>query len=425
MPESIASQTRPERLQRLLEVSRTLTATHDLPRLLQLIVDVARELTFSEGASILLYDGASGQLRFAAGPDSQRSDMSQVSVPLDSSVAGWVFRSRRPLIVHDAAKDPRVFRQVDRTLKFQTQSVLAVPLTVRREPIGVIEAVNKRGGSNYTEEDQAILETLAPQAAVAIENARLLGQLQEANLELTRLDKMKSDFIAIASHELRTPLGLILGHATFLKDQIPPEHAEQMDVIMRSALRLKAIIEDMSAIAHKEEGQSRVRRTPFSMAQLVVETVERFRPAAEEKHIEIGYDVPPGDEMMVEADRDKLDVVLAHLVRNAITFTDGGGQVGIKAESISGYVKVFVVDTGIGIPADQVERVFDRFYQVESHLTRRHGGMGLGLSIAKAMVEMHHGQIWCESKEGTGSLFCFMIPISAKEATAAEKVFKQ
>jgi len=425
MTASVASQTRPERLQRLLEVSRTLTATHDLPRLLQLIVDVARELTNSEGASILLYDGASGQLRFAAGPESQRTDMSQVSVPLDSSVAGWVFRSRRPLIVHDAAKDPRVFRQVDHALKFQTRSVLAVPLTVRREPIGVIEAVNKRGGTNYTEEDQTILETLAPQAAVAIENARLLGQLQEANLELTRLDKMKSDFIAIASHELRTPLGLILGHATFLKDQIPEEHAEQMDVIMRSALRLKAIIEDMSAIAHKEEGQSRVRRAPFSMAQLVVETVERFRPAAEEKKIEIGYDVPPGDQLMVQADRDKLDVVLAHLVRNAITFTDAGGQVGIKAESLSGYVKVFVVDTGIGIPAGQVERVFDRFYQVESHLTRRHGGMGLGLSIAKAMVEMHRGQIWCESKEGTGSLFCFMIPSSAEEATAAEKVFKQ
>jgi len=425
MTGSLAPHTRPERLQRLLEVSRTLAATHDLPRLLQLIVDVARELTLSEGASILLYDGASGQLRFAAGPDSQRSDLRQMSVPLDSSVAGWVFRSRRPLIVHDAANDPRVFRQVDRTLKFQTQSVLAVPLTVRKEPIGVIEAVNKQGGANYTEEDQSVLETLAPQAAVAIENARLLGQLQEANRELTRLDKMKSDFIAIASHELRTPLGLILGHATFLKEQIPTEHAEQMDVIMRSALRLKAIIEDMSAIAHKEEGQSLVRRTPFSMARLVIETVERFRQSAEEKHIEIGYDVPRDDELMVEADRDKLDVVLAHLVRNAVTFTDEGGQVGIKAESLSGYVKVFVVDTGIGIPADQMEKVFDRFYQVESHLTRRHGGMGLGLSIAKAMVDMHHGQIWCESKEGTGSLFCFMIPLSDKEAAAAEKVFKQ
>jgi GAF domain-containing protein len=96
MTGSLAPHTRPERLQRLLEVSRTLAATHDLPRLLQLIVDVARELTLSEGASILLYDGASGQLRFAAGPDSQRSDQRQKSVPLDSSVAGWVFRSRRP-----------------------------------------------------------------------------------------------------------------------------------------------------------------------------------------------------------------------------------------------------------------------------------------------------------------------------------------
>src|SRR3972149_4883529 len=107
MTASVASQTRPERLQRLLEVSRTLTATHDLPRLLQLIVDVARELTNSEGASILLYDGASGQLRFAAGPESQRTDMSQVSVPLDSSVAGWGVCGRRPPPAPAARTNPR------------------------------------------------------------------------------------------------------------------------------------------------------------------------------------------------------------------------------------------------------------------------------------------------------------------------------
>jgi signal transduction histidine kinase len=187
---------------------------------------------------------------------------------------------------------------------------------------------------------------------------------------------------------------------------------------------LKTIIEDMSAIAHKEQGQSRIRRTRFSMSQLVAEMTNRFQEMAKEKKIELGYDVPRGDELIVSADRDKIDVVLAHLIRNAITFTDPGGQVGIKAEALSGHVKVFVVDTGIGIPADQVERVFERFYQVESHLTRRHGGMGLGLSIAKAMVEMHNGQIWCESKEGTGSLFCFMIPVDEKQASAAGRVFK-
>ncbi len=86
-------------------------------------------------------------------------------------------------------------------------------------------------------------------------------------------------------------------------------------------------------------------------------------------------------------------------------------------------IKVFVVDTGIGIPENEVERVFDRFYQVESHLTRKHGGMGLGLSIAKAMVEMHNGQIWCESKEGTGSLFCFMVPANQEKAQKAASVF--
>ncbi len=418
------SLTRSQRLERLLEIGRTLTATLDLQPLLQNIVDVARELTSSEAASILLYDPASGELRFAAGPGAQRDDLRQLSVPLDSSVAGWVFKNARPMVIQDAARDPRVFRQVDRALRFQTRSVLGVPLLIRKEPIGVIEAVNKLGGGNYTEDDQWVLETLAPQAAIAIENARLLKRLQEANAELMRLDRMKSDFIAIASHELRTPLGLILGHATFLQDQLKKEYAEEMDVIMKAALRLKAIIEDMSAIAHKEEGQSRVRRRPFSMSKLVVEMTNRFQTMAAEKNIELGYDVPEDDELIVEADRDKIDIVLAHLIRNAISFTDPGGQVGVKAEAYEGYVKVFVVDTGIGIPADQVDRVFDRFYQVESHLTRRHGGMGLGLSIAKAMVEMHNGQIWCESKVGTGSLFCFMIPVDSKTADAAGKVFR-
>ena len=205
---------------------------------------------------------------------------------------------------------------------------------------------------------------------------------------------------------------------------MPNDYAEQMEVIIRSSLRLKAIIEDLSTIAHKDEGQSRVHRAPFSLAKLVAETCGRFAATASEKKIELGFDVPEDDPLMVEGDRDKIDVALGNLVRNAITFTDAAGQVGIKAEGEAGYVKVFVVDTGIGIPAAEIDRIFDRFYQVESHLTRRHGGMGLGLSIAKAMVEMHGGQIWCESREGTGSLFCFMLPKTERQAQAASQVFR-
>ena len=424
MAQGAGSRSKVQQLQRLLEISRTLASTLELPTLLHSIVSVACELTESEAASILLYDPSSGELRFETGTSPQPDSLTQVSVPLDSSVAGRVFSKARPVVIQDAASDPRVYRQVDQALQFQTRSILGVPLLVRQEPIGVIEAVNKVGGRHYTEDDLAILDTLAAQAAVAIENARLLARLQDANAELLRLDRMKSDFIAIASHELRTPLGLILGHSTFLKELLPAEYSEQMDVIVRSATRLKSIVEDFSTISHKDSGQSRVRRAPFSIGQLVQDVTHRFREMAAEKKVGLDYDVPTDDPLYVEGDRDKIDIVLTNLIRNAVTFTDPGGQVGVKGEAIPGFVKVFVVDTGIGIPADQLERVFDRFYQVESHLTRRHGGMGLGLSIAKSMIEMHSGQIWCESKEGTGSLFCFMLPVDAHQADAASKVFK-
>jgi signal transduction histidine kinase len=294
---------------------------------------------------------------------------------------------------------------------------------VQDKPNGVIEAVNKKDNGRFSESDLEVLETLASQAAIAIENARLLTELKEANAELKRLDSMKSDFIAIASHELRTPLGLILGHATFIKDLVPDDYEEQIDVIVRSAMRLKEIIEDMSAIAHSDQGVAKVRRNQFSMAQLIDEITERFRAEADRKGIDLTQDIPTDIDMTVQGDRDKIDLAVTNLVRNALTFTDEGGQVGLKAEVGGGYVQIFVVDTGIGIPKSEVDRVFERFYQVESHLTRKHGGMGLGLSIAKAMVEMHNGQIWCESKEDIGSLFCITLPATEEKAEAASNVF--
>ncbi len=424
MAENKALQTTTQRLERLLEISRNLTSTLDSSLLLQMIIDVACELTQSETASILLHDSSTGELRFAVTPDNQRATLSQISVPLDSSLAGWIFKNSRPMVIQDASTDPRIYRDVDRILDFQTHSILGVPLIVRDKPIGVLEVLNKNQQANYTEDDLAVLETLASQAAIAIVNARLLTELKEANVELRMLDRMKSDFIAIASHELRTPLGLILGHATFLKEHTKAEYEEQLEVIIRSSMRLKDIIEDMSTIAQKENGQSRVRRSSFSISQMVEDITLRFHEAAEKKNIELTCAVTLDNPLIVDGDREKIDVALSNLVQNAITFTDPGGQIGVKAEGATGYVKVFIVDSGIGIPEDEIERVFDRFYQVESHLTRKHGGMGLGLSIAKSMVEMHNGQIWCESKVGTGSLFCFMLPVDQERAAAAGKVFK-
>jgi signal transduction histidine kinase len=133
-----------------------------------------------------------------------------------------------------------------------------------------------------------------------------------------------------------------------------------------------------------------------------------------QKGVTLKAELQRGEELLVDADGGKISIVLSNLVKNAITFTNHGGHVRIRGGLESGFVKVSVEDNGVGIPARDLPRVFERFYQVESHLTRKHGGMGLGLSVAKVMIEMHGGRIWAESKEGAGSRFIFLLPVETK-----------
>ncbi len=235
----------------------------------------------------------------------------------------------------------------------------------------------------------------------------------EASLaELAELDRLKSDFIAITSHELRTPLGVILGHATYLRELLEPEYREQLDVIIRNASRLKDIVESAASMDNYRTGHARVRQQAVSIARIIEEVAASFAGMAAERKVALEAAATPED-LLVEADHTKISIALGNLVKNALTFTNEGGHVRIQAESMPGYVKVSVIDDGIGIPRQDLPRVFDRFFQVERHLTRRHNGMGLGLSVAKVMVEMHGGRIWVESVEGKGSSFSFLLPEQA------------
>src|SRR5512139_536256 len=207
-----------DRLQRILEISQILTSTFNLDELLQMILAAATELTKTEAASILLLDEGGAELRFAATTQSDRDKLMSVRVPVESSLAGTILRSGEPMVIDDVQQDPRHFDGVDKHIAFQSRSMLGVPLLVRDRPVGVLEAVNKMDTSPFSEEDGQVLMTLAAQAAVAIENARLITALQKAYEQLNRVDQIKSNFIAVASHELRTPLGVIMGYASMLKD---------------------------------------------------------------------------------------------------------------------------------------------------------------------------------------------------------------
>ncbi|MDR3574845.1 MAG: GAF domain-containing sensor histidine kinase [Anaerolineaceae bacterium] len=409
-------------LERLLEVCKNLSANLDLEPLLQSFIETASELTRSESSSILVYDKATNSLRFAAAPWYQMEALKSVTVPLDLSIAGQVFSQVQPMTLSSINQDERVFRVVDRELNADTRSLLAVPMIFKGNAIGVLESINKLGNIDYTEEDVIILETIASQAAIAIENQRLLDETRFAYQKIIELGRMKSDFISIASHELRTPLGVILGHATFMEDTANEQDRSELETIVRSAMQLKDLIEQFANMEQLEQGLSRIHRVRVAIIPLLQELVDAYKDMANERKIRLALE-PCAKSLIVEGDAGKITIVVSNLIKNALTFTNERGHVLVRAEEVPGYIKVSVLDNGIGIPIEQQERIFERFYQIEDHLTRRHGGMGLGLSIAKQLIDMHGGKIWVESIEGRGSKFIFLLPQNAAQVSAAQRVF--
>lgn len=399
-----------DHLERLLEVVRGLTTAPDLESFLQTIITEASEMTDSELASILEYDEEADELRFLSMPWFDREALRPMGVPLDGSIAGAVFRKKQPLIIQDARADIRHFKTVDRVTKHLTNSLAAIPLIVRGDVVGVLEALNKQDDEHYTEDDITILETLGALAAQAMKNVALERKVKAAATELVELERLKTDFIAITSHELRTPLGLILGHATFLRELVNEKYVEQLDTIIKNAARLKEIVENLANVDNIQNGAASIRSHKVSLEKIAEDVVLTFQDEAKSKNITLLED--SGDaEHYLNVDGVKINIALSNLVKNALRFTDSGGTITIKIEEDVGYMKVSVSDTGIGIPAKDLPKLFDRFFQVEEHLTRKHGGMGLGLSVAKSMVELHGGRIWVESELGKGSTFTFLLPI--------------
>jgi signal transduction histidine kinase len=409
------------RMQRLIEIGRKLSMVAELRTLLLQILGAATELTSSVGASILEPESDGQDLRFLVNtPDLQM--LQTLLIPIDESIAGLAFQKKETIVVNNVSGMPLHSKRADELSGFPTYSVVACPILFRGEVLGILEVINKTGGADYNGEDVTILETLSAHAALTIQNAHLQRQLENTREEALRLDKMKTDFVAITSHELRTPLGLILGHSTFLRELVGEEHTDQLDTIIRNAMRLKEIIDSMTRVHNIQSGVALVRRRTVSVRKLILDALALTRKEAEAKGVTLGFDIEDSD-LMVEGDADKIGVAITNLIQNGVAFTNQGGYVFVVAEEVPGYVKLSIKDNGIGIPAKDLPHIFERFYQVESHLTRKHGGMGLGLSVARMNIDLHGGRIWVDSEEGKGSTFTVLLPLDADQAKAADKVF--
>lgn len=405
-----------ENYKQILEINNVLNSVlvrHDvgIDALLHYLMQSAVKLTDSEGASVLLWDEEQSKLKFAATSTANRSSRSIIgqSVPLNS-IAGTIFKERRLVEVDNITTDPRHYNQVDQNIQFETRSLMGVPLVSNNRAIGVLEVVNKRV-LPWTEEDRVNLSVLAGEAATAIEVAQLMGALQRANAELNELDKLKSDFIAIASHELRTPLGIILGYASFLQEDDDSGVSLQATKIMEGALQLRRIIESMINLRYIKQKSSELHLQPVPLADLLgdIQHDSMAVPGATTVEMRVVGAVPAVEVLI---DRSRVGMAFQSIISNAISFGASDGTIALSAYVDGRMGCISVTDHGKGIEADQLEAIFDEFYQVEDHMIRHHGGLGIGLSITRAIVQAHGGKVWAKSDGiGHGATFTVALPL--------------
>lgn len=387
------------RYARLLELTSDLVSTLELDTLLKHIVDAAKELTNSAGASLLLYDSTSHQMYFEAATDELIAGLNRTAVPAENSFAGWIFTHNEPVISDDVLNDPRFFREVDVLTQFRTQTLLGVPLRTKDHTIGVIEAVNKRKGK-FNDEDLQILQALAAQAAIAITNSRLFKQ---------------SDLVAEIVHELRTPLASLTAASHLLQREGIPEdqRLKLADTIFSEVMRLNDMATNFLEFARLESGRVRMNREPIHLGGLIRECLEVIRPQAEADRITLETEIDPSI-APVDGDRNMLKQLLLNLLTNAIKYNQREGQVKVSLLREGGEVAIAVKDTGHGIAPEYLKRLFERFYRVPDEAGRVKGS-GLGLAIAKRIAESHHGNIDVVSALGEGSTFIVRLPLGAAQ----------
>lgn len=385
------------RLERLLDITTTISSTLDINYLLDIVLRAVTDLTDCEAASILFLDAVNGQLYFAAasGPNPPAVD---TVVPVDGSAAGWVLRESRSLVVDDVEEDERHFADIDQLSEFKTTNLAAVPLTTKHEAIGALEAINKHGSQGFDDQDVAMLQALAAQASVSIENARLFQQ---------------TDLISEFMHELKTPLMALTAASEILakgNNGLTSKQRELLEMVQSETAHLSQMAQEFLDLARLESGRTPFVREPIDFPALISDIVRLQEPQASARNIKIRT-IIPADIPAISGDATRMKQVLLNLTNNAIKYNKDDGLVTIELMALNGGVAVEVTDTGPGIPAEHLPHLFERFYRVpdEEGFTE---GTGLGLTIAQRIVEEHGGRIQVESVMGEGSSFCCYLPVT-------------
>jgi signal transduction histidine kinase len=381
-------------------LARQMAAVSDSGELLQILCSAAMEHCGGSASAVVRAAGDTGLLIAAAGglaPGLNRR------FPMRGSLLREMITTRDIVAVDDVTATRRPLATV--VPEMRMGPLMVAPLIAHDAFMGGIAVARDSGAASFNEDERDRLRTVADHAALALWKAELLEQAQSA-------DRAKSRFLATISHELRTPLTALAGYGELLADEVLGAMTEaQQDVLERMravTLHLTALIEEVLTYSSLEVGQEVVRPTEFLVADLVRAAAAVIEPLVRQKHLALHVELPEASERMV-ADVDKLRQLLVNLLGNAVKFT-AQGQVGLAVVVTADDVRFRIHDTGMGIaPADH-ERIFEPFMQLDAGLTRRYGGTGLGLYVARRLAELLGGRIDVESTPGAGSTFTVTMP---------------
>ncbi len=409
-----------ERLSLLYRTAQGISGELELNALL---VRTAEEAARSVGAGralVALNDPTSKEFRWSASYNADLTSLAGANLSNDRGIGGRVVQSKRALILSADRDTDGLMESEPFAAALDMRYGAAVPLVSGDRVLGILMLLTGDEGKELTAEDVLLLEAIGRQAGVAIEKARLyeetrkhLEAVEKAHEELKALDRMKSDFVSTVSHELRSPLAVIEG---FAKTMV--EHFEQIDrdteresleIILKKSIALEGLIANILDMSRIEEGRLEVQAEEIELTELC-EHVRDDQETVDESH-DICLELQQRP-IFVVADREKTEVALGNLVRNAVKFSPDGGRICITARVVDGMAEISVSDEGIGIPVEELDRVFDRFYQVDSGETRSFPGSGLGLYITRELVQAMGGEIKVDSEPGRGSVFSFTLPLA-------------
>ncbi|MBK9608082.1 MAG: GAF domain-containing protein [Betaproteobacteria bacterium] len=408
-----------ERLQALHEVTKAISSSIELQVVLDAVVRHAVRVAGADAGAIVEVEAGATVFRSLAHQNLSpgfHEKLAGIRVDTQDRVIREAIDGKKPVQVPDLDAEDR-FLLRDAAIADGFHGLLAVPIVQARITRGLMLLRRARGP--FDPDSVELLVALGAQAAVAIENAGLYRQLQAQQRSLEIASRAKSDFMANMSHELRTPLNAILGYTELMLDGVYGDAPERMQPVLkrvdRSARHLLGMIDEVLDIAKIEAGTLRLHLAPCALSDLIREVVVAMEALAQEKGLRLRATLPAEGLPLLEADERQLSQVLFNLVGNAIKFTERG-EVEVSVTLDCRRLVVTVRDTGRGVDSADQARIFEEFQQAAGAPGSPRDGAGLGLAIARRIVELHGGKLWVESAPGAGSTFSFSLPLAAADA---------